>query len=112
MYKPTILVDLDGVINNYNKYTDEIPDLRDGAKEFIEKLYNLNKYQLVLFTTRNLLQATKWLIVNKIDKYFNNATNVKIPSYLQIDDRAICFKGDYNKTFSDIQNFEVYWKKE
>lgn len=43
----------------------------------------------ILFTTRNNLEATKWLIENKIDKYFKNVTNVKIPAYLYLDDRAI-----------------------
>ena len=49
--KKTIMIDLDGVLDNYEKYTDEIPSIRKGAKEFVEELSN--KYELVLFTTRN-----------------------------------------------------------
>ena len=53
---------------------------------------------------------TKWLIENDIDKYFKNVTNIKIPSYLYVDDRTICFKGDFNKTFNEIIKFKPYWK--
>ncbi|MBQ8476190.1 hypothetical protein IJ531_03910, partial [bacterium] len=100
-----------GVLNNYIKYTDDIPEIRQGAKEFIEKLYSINEYELVLFTTRNKILAVKWLIDNQLDKYFKDVTNIKIPSYIHIDDRAICFKGDFNQTFDEISNFRVHWKQ-
>ena len=113
MYRPTLLIDLDGVLNQYGKekYNEfTIPKIKDRAKEFIKKLYSLNKYDLVLFTTRNMLLASKWLIKNKLDIYFKDITNTKIPAYLHIDDRAICFQGDYNQIFAEIENFEVWWK--
>ena len=108
--RKTIMIDLDGVLNMYNGKYDEnkLPELRQGAREFVEKL---NKdYDLVLFTTRNNLEATKWLIENKIDKYFKNVTNVKIPAYLYLDDRAIVFEGDYQNSLKQIEDFKVYWK--
>ena len=109
--KKTIMIDLDGVLDNYTYYTDEIPEIKTGAKEFLEKLYKSNKYEMILFTTRPLKQATIWLQNNKIDKYFKDVTNVKIPAYIYLDDRSIKFEGDYDKTFSEIENFKVYWKK-
>ena len=111
-YKPTILIDLDGVLNKYrgNYSSDCIPEINDKSKEFLEKLYTLNKYNLVLFTTRNLLLSAKWLIDNKIDKYFLDITNVKIPSFLQIDDRAICFNGNFDNLISQIEEFKVWYK--
>ena len=111
MHKRTILIDLDGVLNQYGKEKfDEnfIPDIKQDAKEFIQNL--AQTYELYLFTTRNALLASKWLYDNDLDKYFKDVTNVKIPAYLHIDDRAICFNGDYNKTLEDIENFKVYWK--
>ena len=66
--------------------------------------------ELHLFTSRNLLLAAKWLINNNLDKFFKDVTNIKLPSYLYIDDRTICFKGNYHKTLEDIKNFKVYWK--
>ena len=110
--KPTILIDLDGVLNNYKGHYDKniIPEINKNAIIFLKKLYTLNKYTLVLFTTRNLLLSAKWLIENKIDKYFYDITNTKIPAMLHIDDRAVCFKGDYGETISEIEKFRVWWR--
>ena len=106
-FKRTILIDLDGVLNTYDgNYSENfIPEVKKGAKEFIKKL---NKdYDLILFTTRNNLAATKWLIKNKMDEYFKDVTSVKIPAYLYIDDRAIGFSGDYEYTLKQIEDFKV-----
>lgn len=111
MFTKRILIDLDGVLNEYGKEKfdeNSIPKIKDGAYEFIEKLSK--SAELYLFTTRNLMLSTKWLIKNDLDKYFKDVTNVKIPSYLYIDDRTICFKGDYQNTFKEIINFKVYWE--
>ena len=107
--KKTIAIDLDGVLDNYTKYTDDIPPIKHGAKEFIIKLSK--DYELVLFTTRSPKEATMWLISNKIDKYFKDVTNVKLPAYIYLDDRSIQFQGDYNKTLGEIEKFKVYWKE-
>lgn len=111
--KRKILIDLDGVLNEYGseKYNEEeIPEIKAGAKEFLEKLSVIA--ELYLFTSRNIMLAVKWLIKYDLDKFFKDVTNVKIPSYLYIDDRTICFKGDYIKTLNEIKNFKVYWKQE
>lgn len=109
-YKATISIDLDGVLNNYEKYNkNDIPTIRLGAKEFIKELHKCG-YKLVLFTNRKPLLATKWLIENDLDKYFSDVTNVKPMAIIYLDDRALKFNGDYNKTINDINNFDVYWK--
>ncbi len=110
-FKKKILIDLDGVLNQYgsNKYDENsIPMIKDGAKEFVQKLSSIA--ELYLFTSRNLLLSSKWLVDNNIDKYFKDVTNIKIPSYLYIDDRTICFKGDFEKTYDEIINFKPYWR--
>jgi hypothetical protein len=108
--KKRILIDLDGVLNNYSgEYqTDFIPEIKAGANEFIEEL-NKN-YELYLFTSRNLLLSAKWLFDNKIDKYFADITNTKLPAHIYIDDRTINFKGDFKIALNEIKNFKVYWK--
>lgn len=113
MYTKKILIDLDGVLNEYGKEKfdeNNIPEIKIGAKEFLEELSKFA--ELYLFTTRNLLLATKWLIKYDLDKYFKDVTNIKIPSYLYVDDRTICFKGNYNTALDEIKNFKVYWKSE
>ena len=111
MFKKKILIDLDGVLNEYGKEKfDEnfIPEIKIGAFEFLDKLSK--DAELYLFTSRNLLLASKWLIKNKLDSFFKDVTNIKLPSFLYIDDRTICFKGDYSKTLDEIRDFKVYWK--
>ena len=105
--RKTIMIDLDGVLDNYTTYTKEIPSIRDGAKDFVKELSK--NYELVLFTTRSSKQAAEWLKSNGIDKYFKDVTKVKSPAFIYIDDRALKFNGDYNITLKDIENFDVYW---
>ena len=110
MYRKKILLDLDGVLNVYsgNYDPDKIPEIKNGAREFVEKL---NKdFDLYLFTTREKSLSEKWLKENELNTYFKEVTNIKIPAYLHIDDRCICFDGDYNKLLSEINHFKVYWK--
>ena len=65
MFKKTLLIDLDGVLNQYkgdfNK--DIIPPVLNGAKEFLNKISQ--KYDIKIFTTRNKLKTVKWLIENE-----------------------------------------------
>lgn len=109
-YKKTIAIDLDGVLDEYyGKYDkNSIPKIKEGAKDFVIELSK--DYKLVLFTTRNSKTAKKWLVDNNIDKYFIEITNKKPLASIYLDDRAINFDGDYNKTLDEIKNFKVYWK--
>lgn len=110
-FKKRILIDLDGVLNEYDGNFDKllIPPLKKGAKEFIKDLSK--EFELYLFTSRNLLLSAKWLIENNIDHYFCDITNIKLPSYIFIDDRAIKFEGDYIIALNEINEFSTYWKK-
>ena len=109
-FKKTILFDLDGVLNTYDGKYDKnnIPPIKDGAYKLIKELSK--NYNIVIFTTRNSLIASKWIIENKLDEYIENVTNVKEPAYLIIDDRSINFNGDYEELKNKIKNFEVWYK--
>lgn len=110
-YKPTILIDLDGVLNEYKGNYDEnfIPEIRDGAQEFIKEL--AQDYILYLFTTRNENQAKKWLENNDLEEYFEDITNTKIPAYIILDDRGVRFDGDFQNALNSINNFRVWYKQ-
>ena len=85
MFIKKILIDLDGVLNEYGREKfDEnvIPKIKDGAKEFVETLSK--SAELYLFTTRNLKLATKWLTDNDLDKYFKDVTNIKSPNHIGV----------------------------
>lgn len=108
--KKTLLIDLDGVLNQYEGNFDitYIPPIKNGAEEFIKKLSE--NYELKLFTTRNRLLTAKWLMDNNLDKCFTDITNVKDPAFLIIDDRCIKFQGDYETLYNEIENFRVWYK--
>ena len=110
MGKKTILVDLDGVLNEYTGTykKNNIPKPKKDVEKFLK---NLNKdYEVVVFTTRNLLETSRWLIRNKLDKFINDVSNIKKAAYLCIDDRAIQFEGDFSDTLEKIKNFAPHWK--
>lgn len=110
-YKLSILVDLDGVLNTYTGGFDEnyIPPMKSGAADFLSAL--TEKYIVKVFTTRNRLLASKWLIENNLDMYVADVTNVKEPSILHIDDRALTFEGDFNETLKKVEEFKVWYKR-
>ncbi|MBR1977465.1 hypothetical protein IKA15_04215 [bacterium] len=109
-FKKTILIDLDGVLNEYvGKYdTNFIPKPKNGVDKFLENLYL--DFDLRLFTTRNKLSASKWLIENNLDKYFSDITNIKELSWLIIDDRCLKFEGNYEDLIQKINNFKAWYK--
>ena len=109
-FKRTILIDLDGVLNEYTGGFDEnyIPPIKDGAKEFLKDL--AENFELKLFTTRNKILASKWLIENKIDCYFKDITNTKDLAWLYIDDRCLKFEGDYSLLTEQINNFKPWYR--
>ena len=111
MTKKTILFDLDGVLNTYdgNYNPNYIPPIKDGAYNLIKEL--AKDYKIVIFTARNTLIASKWIIKNKLDKYVQNVTNVKESAYLTVDDRCINFDGDYKELKNKIDKFEVWYNK-
>ena len=106
-FKKTILFDLDGVLNTYDGKYDKnnIPPIKDGAYKLIKVLSE--DYKIVIFTTRNSLIASKWIIENGLDEYVENVTNVKEPAYLIIDDRCINFNGDYEELKNKIKNLPI-----
>lgn len=105
----TILIDLDGVLNNYNGKFDEnfIPEIKDGAEDFLKEL--CKKYIIKIFTTRNKILAVKWLIENKLDSYIKDVTDIKEPAWLHIDDRCVNFRGNYTETAQQIDNFKSWY---
>ena len=109
-YRKTILIDLDGVLNEYTGGFDKdyIPPIKDGAKEFLENLSE--NFDIKIFTTRNKILATKWLINNSIDQFVVDITNVKDLTWLYIDDRCINFDGNFENLSNNINNFRPWYR--
>lgn len=109
-YRKTILIDLDGVLNEYTGDFDKdyIPPIKDGAKEFLENLSE--NFDIKIFTTRNKILATKWLINNNIDQFVADITNVKDVAWLYIDDRCLNFDGNFENLSNNINNFKPWYR--
>ena len=103
-FKKTILIDLDGVLNTYcgNFDINFIPPIREGTYTFLKNLSQ--EFNIKIFTTRNKLLTSKWLIENKLDEIVSDITNVKELCWLYIDDRCITFNGDYETLKNQIEN--------
>ena len=108
MSKYNICVDFDGVLNNYQGWngSDELYTIRDGAKEFMEKL-NEN-YNIIVFTVRDNEKVQKWL--EEYNVPFKEVTSIKVGAVCYIDDRGLKFNGDYDETLNQINDFKTYWE--
>jgi len=107
--KPRICVDFDGVLNNYSGYDKEnLGTPRPGAEEFLKKL-SMNFY-VIIFTVRNYSIVAKWLDHYDLLQYVGDVTRFKRPAVAYIDDRGMCFKGDYEEILEELENFKPYWK--
>ena len=106
------LVDLDGVLNNYDgKYNaNEIPQPKDNVEEFLINLSSV--YEIHIFTVRSKEIVVEWLKKYNLDKYIKEVTNIKNPFVsIIIDDRAINFNGDFDDVLDKSIKFKPYWKK-
>jgi len=106
-----IMVDLDGVLNNYNgEYKEnEIPSAREGAREFLQNL--AKDFEIEIFTVRNKKLTVKWLQDNNLDEFISDVTNVKNPfASIYLDDRGLNFYGNFENSLTEIRNFKPYWK--
>ena len=110
MKKKDICIDFDGVLNNYTGWQGEehLASMREGCDVFLKEL--ANDYRITIFTTRRIDLVEKWLINYNINEYVFNITDKKVPAYLYIDDRAICFRGNYTDIAEQIKSFQPYWK--
>ena len=112
--KGVIAVDFDGVIHGYSKgyqngviYDDPVP----GAREAMEKIKSLG-YKVWIFSARDNEQAIKeYLEKNNI--HFDRVHMGRKPPSAEIfiDDRAINFSGDWDKTLQEVQTFVPWLKK-
>lgn len=109
-FKRTILIDLDGVLNTYTGNFDKnyIPPIKFGAKKFLIELSR--EFKIKLFTTRNKELAVQWIFDEGLENIISDVTNTKDLNYLLIDDRCICFDGNYANLKTQIKNFKPWYK--
>ena len=68
------------------------------------------KYEIKIFTTRNKILTSKWIIENNLENYILDVTDKKDLCWLFIDDRCIKFDGNYNNLYEQIENFKPWYR--
>ncbi len=107
-----VSVDLNGVLDMYEgwKGKDHWHPPRPGVLEFLEAL-NERGYEVFILTARPNVQGIwDWLRKHKIAHCVDNVSDQKYPSFAYIDDRAICFRGDFNETLQALDEFHTHWE--
>ncbi len=110
--RPVVCVDLDGVLNVFDEWkgSDYFHPPRPGAGRFLEKL-NKAGFRVFVFTVRWHEWVRSWLEENGLSGYVEEVTNRKVPAHVYLDDRAVCFSGDFNEAFETILGFRTHWEK-
>ncbi len=109
-YKKTILIDFDGVLSKYEGWKGE--ELGLPLEKARAACFALAKdFKLVCFTTRNKVFVEPWLVQHGFS-CIEAVTSIKVPAFLQIDDRCIEFRGEWNdELVARIRSWRPWWEE-
>jgi len=121
----SICIDFDGVIHDYSRGwlgIDVFDKVLPGASEATHRLHDAG-YMIIIYTTRNDTPALRdFLNKNEICFDYINENPYqpkgseygKVKADVYLDDRGVCFTGDWNEAIDKIFNFKTwqqdYWK--
>ena len=110
--RPIVCVDLNGVLDSYTgwKDPDHFDPPRPGAAAFLRALVDQG-FDVVIFTTRHAVQVRRWLREHELMQYVSAVTRRKPPAHVFVDDRAVCFTGDFDDTLQRIATFKAHWER-
>jgi hypothetical protein len=108
---PIACIDLNGVLDAYTgwKGAAHFDPPRHGARAFLEAL-RARGYRIVIFTTRYEQDVWRWARRHALDDLISAVTDRKPPAHVFVDDRAVCFRGDFDSTLRDIDAFTAHWE--
>ena len=109
--RPLVCVDLNGVLDAYTgwKSPDHWDPPRAGARPFLEALH-AEGFDVVIFTTRHPAGVRRWLREHQLLDVVDAVTRRKPPAHVFIDDRAICFRGDFEDAVRQAAAFKAHWE--
>lgn len=108
---PVISVDLNGVLDIYSGWAGKVEEFpaHPQAAEFLQALREVFHTIVVFTATQPVEYAMAWLEKNGLAQYVDYCTNWKVPSFVYLDDRAVCFRGNYQETLEEIRRFVPHW---
>jgi len=109
---PIACVDLNGVLDAYagDRGPAHYDPPRPGARAFLEAL-RARGFAVVVFTTRYAPDVRRWLRRHGLDDLVDDVTDRKPPAFVFVDDRAVCFRGDFEATLRTIDGFAAHWEQ-
>ena len=110
--KSIVCVDLDGVLNQFDgwKGAEYFHPPRPGAREVRQRLNEIG-YEVVVFTVRWKPHVEQWLAANGLAEFVASVTDRKPPAHVYVDDRALCFDGDFANALEQIPEFRAHLEK-
>ena len=109
---PIACVDLNGVLDAYTgwKGARHFDPPRPGARAFLDALA-ARGFRIVVFTTRYADDVWAWLRQYGLADRITEVTDRKPAAHVFIDDRAVCFRGDFDATLREIDEFAAHWEE-
>ena len=118
MRSKTVCIDIDGTLVHYDEWKGEenFGSMIDGASSATRKLHEKGWYIIIFSTRSNKKYISKFLIENKVEfdsinenpNQPGNAKGGKPIADVYVDDRALCFKGNWEQTVEDVLNFKSW----
>ena len=107
----TVCVDFDGVLAEYKGWmgAEKLGEARAGVEYFLKSLNEMG-FRVVVLSTREPGRIHKWLLDNGFHDLVYRVTREKVPAMVYIDDRALCFRGDFTETLVALRAFKPFWR--
>ncbi len=109
---PLVCVDLNGVLDTYDGWrgAEHWDPPAAGAHAFLEALRDRG-CRVVVFTTRHHRGVRRWLEAHGLAHLVQDVTDRKPAADVFVDDRAVCFRGDFHATLEQIAAFKAHWER-
>jgi hypothetical protein len=104
-------VDLNGVLDEYRGWrgSEHFDPPHPGARGFLDGL-RARGFEIVVFTTRHPDGVWAWLREHGLADAIVEVTDRKPAAHVFIDDRAVCFRGDFDDTLRQVDAFAAHWE--
>jgi hypothetical protein len=109
--QPIVCVDVNGVLDTYTGWrgAEHFDAPRPGAAGFLAAL-RARGFMVVVFTTRHPEGVWRWLRTHGLDGLVGEVTDRKPAAHVFVDDRAVCFNGDFEDTLRKVSEFTAHWE--